>query len=95
NSTPSSNQFQCMAQLIGYSCCAPDNTNVYDHDKIYGDWGYDFIKNEWCGITPYTKQETKECWSEKLGYPCCKSCTIYTKDKDGSWGYESNNWCGI
>jgi len=35
------------------------------------------------------------CWSEKLGYPCCKGCTVYETDSDGQWGIENNSWCGI
>ncbi|OUM62642.1 Non-catalytic module family DOC2, partial [Piromyces sp. E2] len=35
------------------------------------------------------------CWSEPLGYPCCKGCEIVDSDDSGSWGVEKNNWCGI
>jgi len=39
---------------------------------------------------------TEKCWSESLGYPCCKSsCHIYETDASGEWGYENNEWCGI
>jgi aryl-phospho-beta-D-glucosidase BglC (GH1 family) len=31
----------------------------------------------------------------KLGYKCCKSCTIYLNDSTGKWGVENNQWCGI
>ncbi|OUM61183.1 Non-catalytic module family DOC2, partial [Piromyces sp. E2] len=36
------------------------------------------------------------CFSEKLGYSCCKNTkeVVYT-DADGKWGVENNNWCGI
>jgi len=36
------------------------------------------------------------CFSEKLGYPCCKSTNevVYT-DSDGKWGVENGDWCGI
>eukprot|EP00833_Pecoramyces_ruminatium_P009869 jgi/Orpsp1_1/1183901/evm.model.c7180000087153.1 len=38
----------------------------------------------------------KECWSEALGYQCCKtSCKVYEKDEHGEWGYENGKWCGI
>ncbi|OUM58220.1 Non-catalytic module family DOC2, partial [Piromyces sp. E2] len=36
-----------------------------------------------------------ECWSERLGYKCCKDQSQvpnYT-DKDGEWGVEDNQWC--
>ncbi|KAG4098345.1 carbohydrate esterase family 1 protein [Neocallimastix lanati (nom. inval.)] len=37
-----------------------------------------------------------ECFSTKLNYPCCKETNevIYV-DKDGEWGVENNNWCGM
>jgi len=35
------------------------------------------------------------CWSQKLGYPCCKGNEVVYTDADGDWGYENNNWCGI
>ena len=36
------------------------------------------------------------CWSEKLGYKCCKtSYPVYFTDSDGQWGVENGNWCGI
>jgi len=47
---------------------------------------------------PTTVELTTEstCWSEKLGYPCCKSsCFVFTTDKNGDWGYEDSHWCGI
>ncbi|OUM66237.1 Non-catalytic module family DOC2 [Piromyces sp. E2] len=36
------------------------------------------------------------CWSDILGYSCCQTTcnTVYT-DKDGNWGVENNQWCGI
>jgi len=86
---------KCWAELIGYPCCDKKIKTVYDHDE-YGDWGYDFKKKEWCGITPYTESvNEEECWSEVLGYPCCKGCYVYESDEDGEWGYENNHWCGI
>ncbi|ORY24535.1 hypothetical protein LY90DRAFT_115883, partial [Neocallimastix californiae] len=63
-----------------------------------GDWGYNFVTKEWCGITPYAgKQNDEVCWSEVLGYPCCKGCTIFEEDEDGQWGYDFKEatWCGI
>ncbi|OUM62279.1 Non-catalytic module family DOC2, partial [Piromyces sp. E2] len=85
----------CMAELTGYPCCSNSNTTVYHQDE-YGDWGFDFDQQVWCGLTPYTENNTNdECWSEFLGYPCCKGCGVYEVDEDGSWGFEFNHWCGI
>eukprot|EP00833_Pecoramyces_ruminatium_P003576 jgi/Orpsp1_1/1177608/evm.model.c7180000062124.1 len=93
----SSITINCFSEIIGYSCCPPNVTIIYATDE-YGDWGYDFSKKEWCGLTKYnvsSNENSEECWSEELGYPCCKGCKIYETDSDGSWGYESNHWCGI
>jgi len=91
-----SSQNSCWSELIGYPCCSSENTTVYQQDE-YGDWGYDFTKQEWCGISYYEEPTNPDetCWSKKLGYPCCKGCKLYSTDDDGSWGYESNQWCGI
>jgi len=35
---------------LGYSCCKKDNKKVYYSDAD-GDWGYDFKKDEWCGLS--------------------------------------------
>jgi len=38
-----------------------------------------------------------DCFSSRLGYPCCSSWNTkveYT-DNDGKWGVENGNWCGI
>jgi len=37
------------------------------------------------------------CWSEPLGYPCCKKENphVYYRDDSGVWGVENHNWCGI
>jgi len=85
---------KCWAELVNYPCCPDEVTDVYDHDD-YGDWGYDFTKKEWCGLTPYEWEGEDDCWSEKLGYSCCKGCKVYDVDSDGSWGYELDHWCGI
>jgi len=91
-------QAKCKSEALGYPCCAPNNTQVYYQDQD-GDWGYDPVKNDWCGITKVggaTKSLPSTCWSDKLGYPCCKNtCEVYFKDNDGSWGIENNDWCGI
>jgi len=49
-------------------------------------------------ITTASSTPTVECFSIKLGYPCCKSNDpkdiVYTDD-DGNWGKENHQWCGI
>jgi len=90
-----SSEIHCWSELLGYPCCPSSITTVYAHDE-YGDWSYNFGKKEWCGLTPITESDpSDECWSEIYGYPCCKGCKVYETDEDGSWGYESNHWCGI
>jgi len=88
--------YQCWSELKGYSCCSDGITRVYAQDD-YGDWGYDFKKQMWCGLTPYEERSfnSDECWSEALGYSCCKGCQVYEIDSNGSWGYELHQWCGI
>jgi len=39
--------------------------------------------------------EEEKCWSEALGYSCCKTCHVYDTDDSGEWGYEDDEWCGI
>ncbi|OUM64357.1 Non-catalytic module family DOC2, partial [Piromyces sp. E2] len=89
---------KCLAELVGYPCCSKEITTIYDHDE-YGDWSYDFSEKQWCGITPLDESlltsNVESCWSEVLGYPCCLRCKVYETDSNGSWGYESNHWCGI
>ncbi|OUM62724.1 glycoside hydrolase family 6 protein [Piromyces sp. E2] len=38
-----------------------------------------------------------DCWSTKLGYPCCSSsdADVLYIDGDGNWSVENGNWCGI
>jgi len=89
-------QNQCWSELIGYPCCPSGVTTVYAQNE-YGDWGYDFEKNTWCGLTAYEEPKSSQepCWSETLGYSCCKGCQVITSDSSGSWGIENNQWCGI
>jgi len=99
NSIPTNekiNQYQYWAELSGYSYCAEGITEVYAQDT-YGDWSYDFEKQEWCGLTTHEEHpsDSDECWSEEFGYACCKGCHIIETDNIGSWGYESNRWCSI
>ncbi|ORX46831.1 Six-hairpin glycosidase [Piromyces finnis] len=44
-----------------------------------------------------THTTTYSCFSEekKLGYPCCKYCTIIESDSYGDYGVENNAWCSI
>ena len=88
--------YHCWSELKGYPCCSDGITRVYAQDD-YGDWGYDFKKQIWCGLTPYEERPSNsdECWSEALGYSCCKGCQVYETDSNGSWGYELHQWCGI
>ncbi|KAG4085439.1 alpha/beta-hydrolase [Neocallimastix lanati (nom. inval.)] len=46
--------------------------------------------------TVFAGKALADCFSTKLGYPCCTSTSdvVYTDD-DGDWGIENNNWCGI
>jgi len=38
-----------------------------------------------------------DCFSTRLGYPCCSSWNrdVQYVDGDGQWGVENGNWCGI
>ena len=59
-------KFKCLSELAGYPCCPEAIKTVYETDA-YGDWGYDFSKKEWCGLTPYEEHAHDEnCWSESL-----------------------------
>ncbi|ORY44239.1 hypothetical protein LY90DRAFT_370122, partial [Neocallimastix californiae] len=37
------------------------------------------------------------CWSEELGFLCCKESKTKVKleDINGKWGKEKGRWCGI
>ncbi|ORX76365.1 hypothetical protein BCR32DRAFT_236605 [Anaeromyces robustus] len=92
---PSKNEPKCVSELVGFPCCPENNKAVYNRDE-FGDWGYDFAKGTWCGLTPYTEGTNDEsCWSESFGYPCCHSCYVFETDDNGKWGFENNTWCGI
>jgi len=42
------------------------------------------------------KNQEQECWSDILGYSCCKkTCNIVYVDNSGNWGVEDDQWCGI
>ncbi|ORX43928.1 coth-domain-containing protein [Piromyces finnis] len=102
-STPTNNipndtkpKYQCFSELLGFPCCPSGVSTVYAQDE-YGDWGYDFENNQWCGLTPFETSLIQEdsCWSETFGYHCCIGCQIILTDESGTWGYEENQWCGI
>jgi len=39
----------------------------------------------------------EQCFSQALNpsYPCCKNNVVVYVDKDGEWGVENGQWCGI
>jgi len=80
----------------GYSCCAKANPKVRYQDKD-GDWGVE--NGQWCFIKKKEEGEEKEsgstCFSQALGYSCCKKHVVVYTDKSGEWGYENGQWCGI
>ncbi|ORY82223.1 hypothetical protein LY90DRAFT_664085 [Neocallimastix californiae] len=44
----------------------------------------------------FASKVSADCWSSRLGYPCCTSTnSIYFSDGDGDWGIENNQWCGL
>ncbi|ORX84303.1 acetylxylan esterase [Anaeromyces robustus] len=46
--------------------------------------------------SPSTQNNDTECFSLALGYSCCQKTTaVIYEDKDGKWGIENNQWCGI
>jgi len=92
--TSSINKYNCQAETIGYSCC-PSNVKLTLFRDENGSWGYDFKNKRWCGLSPYIDHSNDECWSEKLGYKCCKKCFTWYVDKNGKWGFEYFKKCGI
>jgi len=46
-------------------------------------------------LTAISAEVTATCFSEKLGYKCCKDNVVEVIDEDGAWGIENNEWCGI
>jgi serine protease inhibitor len=93
----------CFSERLGYPCCK-DNKVLYTND--IGNWGIE--NGNWCGIKDTDEcqgrdgyppcQETKiadTCFSERLGYPCCKGNEVLYTDNDGKWGVENDEWCGI
>jgi len=46
--------------------------------------------------TAFCGKALADCFSTKLGYPCCQTTTeVLYVDDDGKWGVENNDWCGI
>jgi len=39
--------------------------------------------------------QNQNCFSIRLGFPCCIGNIVYYTDADGQWGFENGNWCGI
>jgi len=48
-------------------------------------------------IVALAAKASAACWSNRLGYPCCKSSKtpIWFVDGNGEWGVENHEWCGI
>ncbi|ORX83260.1 glycosyl hydrolase family 6 exoglucanase [Anaeromyces robustus] len=80
-----------IEKKLGYPCCSNKNGKVVYKDEN-GNWGVEH--HQWCIFSDNT-DETK-CWSNELGYPCCKSTTeiVFTDDR-GNWGVEDKKWCGV
>jgi len=86
------NEKGCTFESIGYNCCSSTTDVIYQDEN--GDWGVE--NNDWCGIIPSLNDKSKvNCFSEKLGYPCCIGCNVIYTDDDGDWGIEQGSWCGI
>eukprot|EP00833_Pecoramyces_ruminatium_P014027 jgi/Orpsp1_1/1188059/evm.model.d7180000062209.1 len=81
------NESTCFSIKLGYDCC--NSCDVY-YTNEDGQWGYE--NGEWCGIKPScnTTKNINECWSEKLGHPCCQNTSeIKFTDENGNWGIEN------
>lgn len=79
----------------GYPCCILADTSVSTSDKD-GQWGLE--AGEWCLITDEFQYMSEACWSEPLGYPCCKNRKTKIKSTESNgreWGIEHGQWCGI
>jgi len=44
------------------------------------------------GLTLFAVGTLAKC---QAGYECCSSCDVIYTDKDGNWGVENGQWCGI
>jgi len=90
-------EIKCLGELLNYPCCEPRVTDIYEIDN-YGEWSYDFDLMQWCSLTPFngTVIPDPDCWSEPLGYRCCRDCHVYYTDALGHWGYDfrAKEWCG-
>jgi len=69
-------------------------------ETVYEDVDCDEDGNEITDAPEKTEdvnEPEETCWSEPLGYPCCKKENphVYARDEDGVWGVENHNWCGI
>ncbi|ORX84818.1 alpha/beta-hydrolase [Anaeromyces robustus] len=46
--------------------------------------------------TGFAGKSLADCFSTRLGYPCCtKTTAVVYHDNDGDWGVEDNHWCGL
>jgi len=75
-----------------YPCCSSKNAEIVYSDED-GDWSLE--NGDWCLIKKAEDVKVDTCWSEAIGYPCCKGCDVTVSDESGVWGVENNAWCGI
>jgi len=46
--------------------------------------------------TAFCGKALADCFSTRLGYPCCQTTTeVVYQDNDGDWGVENGQWCGL
>jgi len=46
--------------------------------------------------TGFAGKALGDCFSTKLGFPCCPENTeVVFQDADGDWGIDNDDWCGI
>jgi len=74
-----------------YHFCCTTSGVVYDDGTKYGLEG-----GRYCIVDKDIEPKNK-CFSIALGYDCCTNpkTKVSTTDKDGEWGIENNQWCGI
>jgi len=82
---------RCFSETLkpAYPCCSKYIKIFYTDDD--GDWGIE--NGKWCGIGG--GDESDDCFSVDLGYPCCKGDKVIYSDDSGDWGVENGKWCGI
>jgi hypothetical protein len=77
-----------------------DGTNICqwsDEEKSNQTWIFESAGGNTNNNNQNQNQNEDSCWSTKLNYPCCKSCStkIDYQDNDGDWGIENGDWCGM